>query len=105
MKKIEEYIKEEMKGCPFTQEQEDKLLIGLTKFLDDLEQKQLRIGSVIHWVAVKDSLPDTDEYVLVKCNNNMSEYFTNRYYLHLKTWDYYKPKDITHWAKIESPCA
>jgi len=47
MKKIEEYIKEEMKGCPFTQEQEDKLLIGLTKFLDDLEQKQLSIGSVI----------------------------------------------------------
>ena len=47
MNKIEEYIKEEMKGCPFTQEQEDKLLIGLTKFLDDLEQKQLRIGSVI----------------------------------------------------------
>ena len=71
----------------------------------EAQEKQLRIGSVIHWVAVKDSLPDTDEYVLVKCNNNMSEYFTNRYYLHLKTWDYYKPKDITHWAKIESPCA
>ena len=47
MKRIEQYIKEEMKDCPFTQEQEDKLLIGLTKFLDDLEQKQLTIHGVV----------------------------------------------------------
>ena len=46
MKKIEQYIKDELKDCPFTQEQEDKLLIGLTKFLDDLEAKQLNISSV-----------------------------------------------------------
>jgi len=37
MKKIEQYIKDELKECPLTVEQEDKLLIGLTKFLDDLE--------------------------------------------------------------------
>lgn len=47
MKRIEQYIKEEMKDCPFTQEQKDKLLIGLTKFLDDLEKEQLNIHSVV----------------------------------------------------------
>ena len=40
MKRIEQYIKEEVKDCPFTQEQEDKILIALNKFLNDLEKNQ-----------------------------------------------------------------
>ena len=40
MKTIEQYIKDELKNCPLTKIQEDKLLIGLTHFLDDLETEQ-----------------------------------------------------------------
>jgi len=97
MKKIEQYIKEEMKDCPFTQEQEDKLLIGLTKFLDDLETEQLRLNGVgrsfIHELIQKENVLKTklsENLDLYKERNNMVEYdktFSQWNKCNLVLWD------------------
>ena len=39
MNTIQQYVKSELKDCPLTETQEDKFLIALTKYLDDLESQ------------------------------------------------------------------
>ena len=41
MKELEEYVKDYMKDCPLSEEQETKLLDALEEYLDDLESDRL----------------------------------------------------------------
>ena len=45
---IEEHIKNAMAECPLTEQQEDKLLIGIENYLNEIEQvKNLNIPAVV----------------------------------------------------------
>jgi hypothetical protein len=48
MKRIEQYIKEELKDCPLTELQEEKLLVALDRYItNELESKQSSITAVV----------------------------------------------------------
>jgi len=49
---IEEHIKKAMEECPLTEQQEDKLLLGLENYLNEIEQvKNLNMPAVIKSVC------------------------------------------------------
>jgi len=80
MNKIEQYIKKELKDCPLTEVQENKLLIGLTKFLDDLEAEQLNKPDVSqrisHFVSdIGQKYPATDEAILIEIEDGILRFY------------------------------
>ena len=73
-------------------------------------EKALRIGSVMHWVAVEDELPNEHQDVMVYYyGNRKSKHFPDLQFM--KQSSFYNDRfeceeEVTHWAELpEPPCA
>ena len=68
MKQIKEYIDEEMKGCPLTIMQEEKLLIALERYIETELQANKNFGNV---PVLRSNLPSRIDYEY--CHNAKCE--------------------------------
>tara|TARA_R110002124_G_scaffold280086_1_gene453152 strand:+ start:387 stop:713 length:327 start_codon:yes stop_codon:yes gene_type:complete len=69
-----------------------------------IEENNLIIPNVMHWVAIEDYLPSDDAQVLVEWNNG--RFGVNEYWESDECWKYQFDKiNVVRWQEIKPLCA